>query len=97
MALIEISCFHCQALLSFSDRVGFREECSQCKNDVHVCKNCDFYDPSAYNECREPQAERSAEKDRSNRCEYFNGSKRGGGKSTKNDLMAQAEALFKKS
>lgn len=45
--------------------------CDRCRADVHVCRNCKFYDPKAYNECHEPQAERVVEKDRRNRCDFF--------------------------
>ena len=33
--------------------------------------NCDFYDAGAYNQCREPQAERVLEKEKGNFCDYF--------------------------
>lgn len=38
---------------------------------MHVCRNCAHHDTSAYNECREPQADRVLEKERSNFCDYF--------------------------
>lgn len=83
--------------MSFPERVGLREECPNCRNDVHVCRNCKFYDPKVYNECQETQAEIVQEKNRSNRCEYFQASDRaGGGGSKKEDLLKAAEALFKK-
>ncbi len=97
MAIIELKCFHCAGDLKFTDRIGLREECGSCRNDVHVCKNCRFYDPKAYNECTEPSAEVVREKDRANHCEYFQaGSGAGGGGKAKSDLLAAAEALFKK-
>ncbi|MGE3760410.1 MAG: hypothetical protein AB7H97_21780 [Pseudobdellovibrionaceae bacterium] len=62
-----------------------------------MCRNCKFYDPKVYNECQETQAEIVQEKNRSNRCEYFQASDRaGGGGSKKEDLLKAAEALFKK-
>ena len=66
-------CHRCATDVSFVERgtVGFRDECSSCKNDLHVCKNCKFYKAGAYNECTEPNAERVTEKERANRCEYF--------------------------
>lgn len=95
--MIQFHCFKCGASLHFTERVGFREECESCGEDVHCCRNCRFYDPKAYNECREPSAEVVKEKDRANRCEYFEG---GGAASQKIDprdqLMSAAEALFKK-
>lgn len=97
MAQIEVVCHKCGERMTFQERVPLREECPKCTEDAHVCKNCSFYDPKVYNECREPQAEVVMEKDRANRCEYFQPGK--GGKASgpnKNDLLAAAEALFKK-
>lgn len=95
---LEFSCFSCGQTLKFADRVGLRAECDRCRADVHVCKNCSFYDPKVYNECREPQAERVQEKDRANRCDYFQ--PRTGSRESGQDkaaaLRAAAEALFKK-
>ena len=33
--------------------------------------NCLFYEVDSYNDCREPQAERVADKEKSNFCDYF--------------------------
>ena len=91
-------CFSCGNNLNLGSEVGRREECSRCHADVHVCKNCHFYDRSAYNECREPQADVVKEKDRANFCDYFqlsHGSSSGTQGPTAADLKAQAEALFK--
>lgn len=96
--MTKLFCFSCQTELQFSDKVGFREECPTCRSDVHVCKNCDFFDPKVYNECRETSAEVVRERDRANYCEYFQpkvGSQ--GGLSKADQLKAAAEALFKKS
>lgn len=94
--MVEFKCFKCGTTLSFVDRVGLREECESCGEDVHVCKNCKFYDPKVYNECREPQAEVVREKDRANRCDYFEPGSQSGAKDNKDALMSAAEALFKK-
>ncbi|MGZ3806110.1 MAG: hypothetical protein ACXVB4_17985, partial [Pseudobdellovibrionaceae bacterium] len=64
-----LHCFNCNKEIP-AGMVGRRDECSQCRSDVHVCKNCEFYDPKAYNECREPQADVVKEKDRANFCDY---------------------------
>lgn len=64
---------------------------------MHVCRNCKHYDRSAYNECREPSAEVVREKDRANFCDFFTPGDGGkGAVDKKNDLLAAAEALFKK-
>ncbi|MGE3684585.1 MAG: hypothetical protein AB7G93_22950 [Bdellovibrionales bacterium] len=81
--------------MQFSERVGIREECPKCRADAHVCKNCAFYDPKVYNECREPQAEVIRERDRANRCDYFQpGSGGATAGPSQEDLLKAAEALF---
>ncbi|CAG1000892.1 hypothetical protein MYXO_03003 [Myxococcaceae bacterium] len=52
------------------DRIGLRDSCS-CGADLHVCRNCARHDPSAHNECREPQAEPVRDRERANRCDWF--------------------------
>lgn len=95
--MIELNCFHCGTALKYADRIGLREECPQCHEDVHCCRNCQFYDPKVYNECREPAADKVREKERANHCDYFSpGAGEGGGGKKKDDLLAAAEALFKK-
>lgn len=93
----EVLCFHCEKKVPLFGPVGRKEECPFCRWDLHVCKNCEFYDPSAYNECRETQADVVREKERSNFCDYFKPRASGttSGKSAA-DLKAAAEALFKK-
>ena len=65
------ACFSCGEGVTVSGRVGRTESCSHCGADLHCCRNCEFYDPVAYNECRETQAERVVEKERSNFCDFF--------------------------
>lgn len=83
--------------MEFPDNVGFRAECEHCGADAHACKNCEFYDPKVYNECRETSADVVREKDRNNYCDFFQ-ARSGGGKAAdpQKDLLAAAEALFKK-
>ncbi|WP_413287484.1 hypothetical protein [Bdellovibrio sp. HCB337] len=92
-----LHCFNCNKEIQVGGIVGRRDECPNCRADVHVCKNCEFYDPKAYNECREPQADMVKEKDRANFCDYFS-PRRGssGGVDKAAALRAAAEALFKK-
>lgn len=93
----ELTCFSCQTKMQFTVPVSRRDECESCRADVRVCKNCEFYDPKSYNECREPSADPVQEKERSNVCDYFTPStKNAAGQSSKDDLLAAAEALFKK-
>lgn len=97
MAEVKVHCHSCGKLLSFVDSIGFRQDCDQCRADVHVCKNCKFYDTGAYNECREPSADVVRDKEKANFCEYFQANT--DGKSAGDDkqsLLDAAEALFRK-
>ncbi len=93
-------CHSCQTErpLAPSERLGFREACERCASDLHVCLNCRHHDPSAYNECRETNAERVADRDRGNRCDYFSPRVEGGAAAAPaaSDAKAQLDALFKK-
>ena len=56
---------------------------------------CKFYDESAYNSCKENQAERIVEKEKANYCDYY---VLLGGKDEKEELQDQisaANSLFK--
>ena len=93
-------CFSCNALIELpsGERIGFSDRCERCDADLHVCLNCQFHDPSAYNECRESSAERVSERERSNRCEYFSPGDReaGGGGGARDAARAALDDLFKK-
>jgi hypothetical protein len=92
-----MECAFCKKKIRVSNRVERNDTCPNCGNDLRSCKQCNFYDPHAYNECKEVQAERIVDKERANFCEYFvvgNKSKKriNRGKNAKDAL----EALFKK-
>lgn len=89
-------CFSCQKELS--SRIGRQERC-QCGADLHCCYNCLFYDSTAYNECREPQAERVLDKERANFCDYFQLAERPfsvGQKDAAAEAKKKLEELFRK-
>lgn len=95
----EPKCFYCDQPLEYPrGNVGREQMCAHCSSDVHVCLNCRHYDPSAYNECSEPMAERVVDKDRRNFCDYFY--LEGRGKAKPNESKAAAlkklDDLFKK-
>lgn len=73
------------------------EECPHCNADMHVCYNCVHYDRSAYNECREPQAERVVDKDRRNFCDYFQfaENRKGGANTEEVAAKKKLDDLFK--
>ena len=69
--------------------------CEKCHASLRSCKMCEFYDQTAYNECREPQAERMLEKEKANYCDYY--VLRGGDSGNKaEEAFSAADALFKK-
>jgi hypothetical protein len=92
----EIICYKCLKALGLSsfERVTRHEECPSCYANIRSCKMCMFYSESAYNECKEPMANRILEKENANFCDYFkigNGQKESSGE----DPLAAAKALFK--
>jgi hypothetical protein len=93
-------CFSCGAdvTLASGERVGFRDTCDRCGADLHVCRNCAHHDPSAYNECREASAERVADRERANRCDWFAPGSGGGGGLAAERARARSslDGLFKK-
>jgi polyferredoxin len=100
MAEIRFICFSCGVEIITAQAPGRREECHKCGADLHVCRNCMFYDRTAYNECRESAAEVVKEKDRSNFCDFFSPRVAVSGLKTEaekaQEIRAKAEALFKK-
>jgi hypothetical protein len=96
MSAPTIACHQCGTLTPIVGTVGRRDECPKCSADLHVCKNCAFYDKTAYNECREPSADVVLEKDRANFCDFFQPGSGAKVVDKKADLLAAAEALFKK-
>ena len=75
------------------------EECPSCRRDLKVCLNCENYDQAAYNQCKEPNAERVVEKDRRNFCDYFkirqtNSSSQKS--QSKEEILKDLDNLFKK-
>jgi len=64
-------CHRCHNTIPIEDTPGRREVCPTCGADLHCCFNCRFFDPDVYNQCREPQAERVLDKNKSNFCDFF--------------------------
>ncbi len=90
------SCWHCGTGLTFLD-YGRTDVCRKCGRDTKTCKGCFFYEQNAHNACREPQADRVVDKEKSNFCDYFKPSQTSGhAAATSSALKAAAEALFKK-
>lgn len=96
---MSLACWKCGKPLpeSFKIMVGRRDVCPSCMADVRNCKMCQFYDPKAYNECRESSADRVQDKEKANFCDYFKiGSAGSNPDKERQDALAKAAALFKK-
>lgn len=88
---------HRELVVAPGERVGFRETCEGCDADLHSCVNCAHYDPGAYNDCREPGAERVDDRERANRCDWFQPGEGAGGDGGQRDAsLAALDALFQK-
>lgn len=66
-----MTCAACGDELGRVERVGRRDVCPACGADLRVCRQCRFYDLAAADACREPLAERVADKTRANFCDHF--------------------------
>ena len=90
------NCWNCGTELTPLD-YGRADTCTKCGRDTKVCKGCIFYEKGINNDCREPQADRVVEKERSNFCDYFKPrAGAGSGTATRDAMKAAADALFKK-
>lgn len=93
-----MQCPACHKTIKLEGKISFREECSHCGGDLHICLMCQFHDVSAYNECRESQAERVLDKAKANRCDYFqlNNSQNSSSNNPTQSTKTQLDALFSK-
>lgn len=68
-------CYKCRNEIEFIVKVGIKvgryDTCAHCAADMHVCKNCRFYDPSLHNQCRIPEAEFIRDREVGNFCNHF--------------------------
>ncbi len=94
-------CYGCGAEIQVAEKIFRQDTCSACRRPLHVCKNCAFYDPKAYHDCRETQAEWVREKEAANFCDYFRPAETGpaaGGRtaSRSDEVRKRLDDLFKK-
>lgn len=64
-------CHECNHKIIGHDMVGKDEVCPNCKSDLHCCKNCKFFNPTARFECQKEIPKRIARKVKRNDCELF--------------------------
>ncbi|MDP7038363.1 MAG: hypothetical protein QGI45_04350 [Myxococcota bacterium] len=71
MSTWTFSCWNCQNETEMDDKVTRSDICPHCSMDMRSCKNCQYHDPGAHNECSETIAEYVPEKERSNFCGMY--------------------------
>jgi hypothetical protein len=64
-------CHKCKGELVFEVKMQRADTCSHCTVDLHCCKNCEYWDASAHNQCKEHIAEYIPEREAANRCTFF--------------------------
>lgn len=64
-------CHNCGESWTINGNPGRGEVCMKCRADLRVCLNCQSYDRSVAEQCRERRAELVLEKAVGNFCEYF--------------------------
>jgi hypothetical protein len=94
-----MECAFCNKKIRIRDKIARQDVCPHCHRDLRCCKQCKYYDQSAYNECKEVAAERILDKERANFCDFYmpRGSKGGSGTLNRTREAKEAlEALFRK-
>lgn len=64
-----VRCAGCGAILP--DRSDYSGRCLRCGFELHSCKQCTHFEPSAPLECSRPIEERIAKKDARNECTFY--------------------------
>jgi hypothetical protein len=94
-----MDCAFCRQKMHIEHKVGRQDTCPHCNRDLRCCRQCNFYDPGAYNGCKEVSAERIVDKERANFCDFFvlKGAAAGRGNFNRAKQAKMAlEALFNK-
>lgn len=89
-------CHKCSNELFFEVKMQRTDICPHCSAQLHCCKNCEYWDPSAHNQCKENISEYIPNRDETNRCTFFTFKN---GKPEAQDLNKakdKLESLFKK-
>jgi hypothetical protein len=65
----KVKCAACGAAAPTS--INLASTCTNCKADLHTCRQCTHFDPGARFECRKPITARIVNKNARNMCELF--------------------------
>ena len=64
-----VKCSSCGAKATHS--ISLESSCEKCKGDLHTCRQCTYFDPSARFECSKPITVKIVNKNKRNTCELF--------------------------
>ncbi|HJP92326.1 MAG TPA: hypothetical protein VJ875_10250 [Pyrinomonadaceae bacterium] len=64
-----VKCSSCGAKAPPS--ITFESSCTKCNAELHTCRQCTYFDPSARFECSKPISARIVNKNARNTCELF--------------------------
>ena len=98
-----VRCFNCGHQTSPTQKIELASRCEKCGEDLHICRNCLHFDPSARWECRQTLTAPVRTKNTRNECELFTPQtvldatgRRASAPAGPLDPRAAFEALFKK-
>ena len=90
-------CWYCGDSITDSEPIGRSMRCL-CGKDLRVCRHCKFFLPGSRGDCSEPNAEKPADKERANFCDWFSLDpkfrKPGMGQRGELDKAASAKSVF---
>jgi hypothetical protein len=66
-----VRCFNCGHQTSPAQTIELDSQCEKCREDLHICRNCLHFDPSARWECRQTLPAPVRSKNSRNTCELF--------------------------
>ena len=93
----QMNCHRCGNPFTPAQKISRQETCLKCGEYLHCCLNCRFYSETAYQKCREEQAEYVNDKHSANFCEYFTPSDSPSAKSSEQKAARdRLDGLFKK-
>jgi hypothetical protein len=94
----KLVCWKCGAALKDIPRPFSRwAQCSKCRAELHVCKQCVHYAPRYITQCKHEHADKVLDKEHGNHCGFFlprNNAFEGDEVAQREDTTAQLEALF---
>jgi hypothetical protein len=90
-------CWYCGSPVTLPEPVGRAARCGDCGKDLRCCMSCRFFLPGS-GDCRESGAEKPAERDRANFCDWFSldSKYRGptGGREREREAASSARSAF---